>query len=307
MRRLDAIPPVKRRPGNVLLEFAVVALVLYLLLAGTFEFGRAIYCAQVLQHSADLCAREISRTPLPATDSFLDALQDPLVIKNVFDPSGLVVDIDGKDANGIDDAFRALPIVNQQLRTVMIQSYIGGKQYLRFPGAIVTGTPGKYPFMNSPYSVLIPLVKYDTATGAETFDKWVPVVEGITANNDPNPFSITGINRGIVALRINYPYQAATLTNYIPRDPNVAGSVTIPITPGNADAAPANYPTSDPKGVDVTLVEVDPEAPGGKLINGSAVTSGKAGLGKQYALGQEVRPYRKVISTQAIYRREVFN
>ena len=56
-----------RRRGSVLVEFALIALVLYLILAATLEFGRALFGAQVLQQAADIAAREISRTPLPPT------------------------------------------------------------------------------------------------------------------------------------------------------------------------------------------------------------------------------------------------
>ena len=48
-------------------------------------------------------------------------------------------------------------------------------------------------------------------------------------------------------------------------------------------------------------------APGGQLDDGAVGPySGPAGLGRQFALaGRTLRPYRKLISAQAIYRREV--
>lgn len=64
------------RPGQALVEFAVVALVMYLLLAAILTFGHALYVAQGLQTAADLAAREISRTPLPADATFEEALDD---------------------------------------------------------------------------------------------------------------------------------------------------------------------------------------------------------------------------------------
>ena len=64
------------RRGQSLVEFAVVALVVYMLLAAILTFGHALYVAQGLQTAADLAAREISRTPLPATSTFDDALDD---------------------------------------------------------------------------------------------------------------------------------------------------------------------------------------------------------------------------------------
>jgi Flp pilus assembly protein TadG len=56
----------------------LVALVVYLLLAAILTFGHALYVAQGLQQAADLAAREIARTPLPADDRFEDALANPL-------------------------------------------------------------------------------------------------------------------------------------------------------------------------------------------------------------------------------------
>ena len=35
--------------------------------------------------------------------------------------------------------------------------------------------------------------------------------------------------------------------------------------------------------------------------------AGAFGLGKQFALGREVRPFRKLISAQAVFRREAFD
>jgi hypothetical protein len=58
--------PRRARRGQSLVEFALVALVVYLLLAAILTFGHALYVAQGLQQAADLAAREISRTPLPA-------------------------------------------------------------------------------------------------------------------------------------------------------------------------------------------------------------------------------------------------
>src|SRR5258708_236996 len=62
----------KPRRGSVLAEFAMIALVLYLILAATLEFGRALFGAQVLQQVADIAAREISRTSLPPAQGTLN-------------------------------------------------------------------------------------------------------------------------------------------------------------------------------------------------------------------------------------------
>ena len=47
-------------------------------------------------------------------------------------------------------------------------------------------------------------------------------------------------------------------------------------------------------------------APSGSTEVYAGTYGGQYGLGEQGALGRRVRPYRRVISAQAIYRREVF-
>ena len=54
---------VRGRCGSVLVEFALIALILYLILAATIEFGRALMAAQLLQQAADIAAREVRGRP----------------------------------------------------------------------------------------------------------------------------------------------------------------------------------------------------------------------------------------------------
>ncbi|MGA8351882.1 MAG: hypothetical protein WB773_29100, partial [Isosphaeraceae bacterium] len=77
-----------------------------------------------------------------------------------------------------------------------------------------------------------------------------------------------------VALRINYPFQAASLSATAPSsnwppDPNFNY-----IQPSDGTNTPGTY-------------------------------SGPNGLGDQFVFATNVRPYRRLISAQAIYRREV--
>lgn len=51
---------VRGRRGSVLVEFALIALILYLILAATIEFGRALMAAQLLQQAADIAVREVA-------------------------------------------------------------------------------------------------------------------------------------------------------------------------------------------------------------------------------------------------------
>ena len=80
-RRRHISPPAKSdllgqrdRRGQALVEFAIVALVVYLLLGGILTFGQLFYEGQTVQQAADVAAREISRTPLSATANLMDVL-----------------------------------------------------------------------------------------------------------------------------------------------------------------------------------------------------------------------------------------
>ena len=55
----------KRRSGQALIEFALVALVLYMLVGAALTFGLWIFAAGQIQQAANVGARELSQTPLP--------------------------------------------------------------------------------------------------------------------------------------------------------------------------------------------------------------------------------------------------
>ncbi len=283
---------VRGRCGSVLVEFALIALILYLILAATIEFGRALMAAQLLQQAADIAAREVARTPgLPVVGTLTDwdnpsdtnaAFNNPVVLQTIFDPQYLVVDI----SNGLD-YFNDKPILNRLLAPLMIPDYANG--VLRYPGALVANSSGGH-------TVQIPVVSY--AGGVETIQStMLPVVQEIfyssdssnTTPLDPNgsnpdysPFGVVASStsvvppqlRGTVALRINYPFQAASLSATAPSsnwppDPNFNY-----IQPSDGTNTPGTY-------------------------------SGPNGLGDQLVFATNVRPYRRLISAQAIYRREV--
>ena len=291
---------VRGRRGSVLVEFALIALILYLIFAATIEFGRALMGAQLLQQAADIAAREVARTPgLPVVGTLTDwdnpsdtnaAFNNPVVLQTIFDPQYLVVDI----SNGLD-YFNDKPILNRLLAPLMIPDYTNG--FLRYPGALVANAS-----MPSGYTVQIPVVTY--SGGVEQIGAMLPVVEEILAWNpsnttpppDPNsynpdysPFGVAASTsnvaastsnvvppqlRGTVALRINYPFQAASLSATAPSynwppDPNFNY-----IKPSDGTNTPGTY-------------------------------SGPNGLGDQFVFATNVRPYRRLISAQAIYRREV--
>ena len=95
-------------------------------------------------------------------------------------------------------------------------------------------------------------------------------------------------------LRLNYPVEAATMSSFRqspggPLEPNLG-------FPNLADDQQVQS-------------EAGTFAPAGELIAPDrqfGPYTGQYSLGRQLAFAQEVRPFRRVISAQAIYRREVF-
>jgi hypothetical protein len=286
------------RRGSVLVEFALIALILYLILAATVEFGRALMVAQLLQQAADIAAREVARTPgLPLVGTltdwsnpndsnavFVDSVNgspanpdsaNAVVLQTIFDPQYLVVDI----SNGLD-YFNDKPILNRLLAPLMIADYANG--FLRYPGALVPDSN-----MPSGYTVQIPVVTY--SGGVEQIGAMLPVVQEILPDTsiaptssysyNDSPFCIIAANvtpsssRGIVALRINYPFQAASVSATAPNDTWPPDPNFNYIEPSDGTNTPGTY-------------------------------SGPNGLGDQLAFAQNVRPFRRLISAQAIYRRE---
>lgn len=294
-----------RRRGNALLEFALVSLVLYLLLAGTVEFGRALFVAQGLQDAARVAARELALTPLPAQATWEEALADERVREQVFAEEFLVVDLATIDTStgaaiGADPAafFARAPLLNRALWPHMIVETVdlgaGPQRLLRYPGALVLH-PGLDPDRNQAnpgLSVLIPVLAYDPSTGQEQGLSWVQVVEQVAGAQSEFPLRADG--GGLVQLRVNYPFQAAALTFHGPgADP------TDPFDPN----------LGQPVEADDAAILADPTPIGTTLVAGGSedgAYGGVYGLGRLRALGQEVRPFRRVLSGQAIFRREVF-
>ena len=66
----QADTPPRGQRGAALVEFALVSLVLYLLLAGMIEFGRLMFDANALQDVARVAARELALAPVRATATF---------------------------------------------------------------------------------------------------------------------------------------------------------------------------------------------------------------------------------------------
>jgi hypothetical protein len=307
--------PASRRRGSVLIEFAVVAFIFYMLLGAVISFGYLLYVAQGLQHTADLAAKEISRTPLSPTDTLENVLygnantQTDLspVRQQIFDPHYLVLNVDpGSDFHGtmsFDALIASLPVVNQQLVPLMQSDEIGGVRYLRYPGGVFLDTDNTDDPTSPPPSgllVAIPQVTSRGAGGVETID-WIPVVEEIDtqdasgAGANPDPFSITSPQRGIVALRFNYPVQSSAMSGF-------RESGGDPLAPNGTNVIAADDGS-------VTVVDEDGYSPPGTATASDdqfGPNAGTYGLGRQAALAEDVRPFRKLITAQAIYRREIF-
>jgi len=117
----------------------------------------------------------------------------------------------------------------------------------------------------------------------------------VPTTDDCGPLTTDPISdRGLAAVRVNYPYQAATLSAFRPSAPTAID----PIPPNVANFIVAE---------DGSVSQVG-DAPGTPIDDGAATGAyaGAYGLGRQFALaGRTVRPFRKLISAQAVYRREV--
>jgi len=281
--------PPRCRRGQALVEFALVSLVIYLLLAAIVTFGYMLFVAQGLQQATDLAAREISRTPLEPEMTLAEALQDEAVRETIFDKHYLVLDFDGgANLNGL---IPQLPLVNQQLLPLMIADTIEGRRVLRYPGVVVSDDdPSDNPDSPPPsgYLVLIPRVVSRSPDGATTVE-WVDAIEEIrAAGATESPFQLSSTQRGVAAVRMNYPFQSPVMSSF---QPNPAGPFEPSIgMPNLADDSQVNAPPG-------TAVPSDREF---------GPYTGTRGLGQQAAYGQAVRPYSKLISAQAVYRREAF-
>jgi len=286
--------PRQRQGGAVLVEFAVIALVLYLLLAALLSFGTMIQAGQVAQDVARLAARELALTPLPATLTFeeaLDATDD-----RIFDPNQLVVDLGAVTADGLDldEYFATLPLVNRALRPVFVFDQVAGRRVLRFPGAVLMSPqPTAY---NAGLTVGVPQVVARLDGGGERI-RWLPIVEEIrpdATDPDSGPFSAaaTGADRGLVALRINIPSTASALASY-------DGPTTWPPAP-NAGQPHLAGP------IETVAGSAPPFGTPFDSAVGTGVLGGEQGLGEMGALGVVVRPFRRVFVGQALFRREVY-
>jgi len=257
-----------KRKGQSLVEFALVSLVMYLLLAAILTFGHALYVAQQVQMSADFLAREVSRQPLSSNSTLRDALDQT----DVFDETLLDVEYSSNLQADIEN----WPIVNKMLSVVMLRQIVNGQERFRIPGMVERDVEGR--------------TRYQIAkrldAQLDNNDDWIDVVEEIEDGIYQLQIVDGEVQGGIVALRINYPIQSPLLTAFSP--PAQFGNET---GIGTIDADASEFDTLSP-------VILDPV---------EDLYGGDKGLGRQYAWGKQVRPFRRIVSGQAVYRREVYD
>lgn len=282
--------------GSVLVEFAFIALAFYLLFAGTLELGRIVTVSQAIQNAARVGARELALVALPPTATFQDALDNPTVKARIYDARLLAMDVTNGEPN--TDAW---PVVNRMLYPVMLRSRVNGATFLHYPGAVLS-LPG------GGYTVGVPKLTYNSAANTEEL-RWLPVLEEVRFDaNDANsgPFSLasTGPERGLVALRINCPYQATTLTAYRVVGGGPGGQPQLSPVLANDGLQPVN---AAPNGGTPVAIQPAPSGDPSGEGNTGGFNVGTFGLGQMYVgAGPAVRPFRRLISAQSLFRREVF-
>jgi hypothetical protein len=223
MQQLTAFAPpldASNRRGQSLVEFSLVALVFYLLLAAVISFGQTLFVAQQLQSAADLLARELSRAALPSqtttegssSGSLVDATLEQILTpveppvspddsldstkpirafqQTVFNPNNLRLPVDFDRTK--------LPLVNQMLLPLMIVDPTD-RTFLVYPG----------------YDATVP--------GGGIFD---------LAGTRSTDFLIS--NGGIANVLLNYSYQSAAMASYHqspdgPFEPNLGSPVVADI------------------------------------------------------------------------------
>jgi len=312
----------RRRGGQALIEFALIAFVFTFLIGAMLAFGFLFFGANVLQQAADVGAMELARHPFDPVGNFEDGLAD----SGLFDEQYLVCEIGGADTmeedlpagygqNDYEALQNRMPLINRLLFPLYI--YDPDIDAIRYPGAVVERDNGDNNVPNE-LTVLIPLVGFgnrDSNTGVESITEWRKVVEEIVPDGSASgqgAYSLdsmdTGsLDAGTVALRINYPYQSGALVAYQQKDSS--GAVVRPVDAlGQDDITNVFVEAND------TLVTESAAIPSGysfpTMQPAATIDShphqGQYGLGSMQAFATTVRPYRKVITAQGIYRREVF-
>ena len=277
----------------------MVAVLVWVLLAGILDLGRALAAQQVLQNAAASAARELSLRALPPDVDFVPDGRDA-----IFHDGFLVVDrelLERCELPGDDLSFSAVAramakgeagTLNRLLLPLWIRDRVGDTEVLRYPGAVLQReTPTSGCRSGSRYTVRIPEI------GADGSPVWRDVVEALPMDGRADPFPLPlpapdpdsgGAGPGAAdpgvgawaALRVQYPFQAAGLQAW--RDGRM-----VEATEASGVAPPVG-------GLTFAATET------------RGTHAGRLGLGVLYSMGREVRPFRRVLSAGAAFRREVF-
>jgi TadE-like protein len=303
-----------RRNGQALLEFALITLVLYLLLTTVIEFGRLLHGSQTIQTIVDQAAREISRVPLASTTTFAQALTDPRV-QAIYSEDYLAINISGwtDPSQSLLDFLQSqtpsVPLINQAMLPLMFVDTVGGVPLLRYPGALVTSATAP-----SGYTVKVPITTAGSPLGGPEVIEWHDVLEEIQDSGGNGPFSVAWIDAsgtnplpgGMVAMRLNYPFEAATMAGYQAQPLDANGETTpnmsYPVLADDGGVTAVNTPNGG--GTPVAPDLPPPDESGGAAYAGPY--GGAYGLGEMGLQLQTVRPFTRVVSAQAIFRREIF-
>ena len=288
-------------------------IVLWLLVAAALDLGRAFAASHVLQSAARTAARDLALDDAVAWNaSFDDALSQ------VFDPAYLVVDADCLDQRaserGTSSRLELAEILsarghtlNLMLTPLMVfeQVSVAGTDWrlLRYPGALLRAgeAPGPEKLCATPYTVGI--AEVDDGQSRVTLHAVVEEIE-------PDVFSLAeqsgaSLPAGTVALRLLYPFQAAGLSAW-----RIVDGFNQPVAAASGDnvsvdlagvEGAARLPSLDARSSDGALEAYARTGSGDSI----PIYGGSLGLGVQGVLGQEVRPFRRVLTAQAIVPREV--
>jgi hypothetical protein len=321
-----------------LVEFAVISLAVYLLLAAVLTFGQMLFCDQTLQQAADLAAREISRTPLPADAKFRDdnnttndVVHHPDVCHRIFDERYLVLKID-PDSNPITfnggHPIGDFPPVNQQLLPLMIYQPGLSRVHLLADGSVIrTGRPFQEAVLHYPGAVFAdPNPDSTLNPPASGLLVRIPVVSATSPQLTPDSPHVTVVPETTISwLRVmeEIPSSHADDRSPFQVSSRQRGVVALRFNCPYQSASMSGYRKTDPSTTPasqptprVPIVAGDASSVSGLPADvGEPVVSdldfgpyaGAYGLGRQAAWGHIVRPYRSVFSAQAIYRREVFS
>jgi hypothetical protein len=295
----------RTRRGAVLVEFALIAIAFYILLAGTIELGRMIFAEQILQNAARVGARELALMPLPADYTFAQALSDQNVKKSIFDPSLLAFEVSSDMTDQkLKDTVDKWPIINRMLVPLMVQEELvweGSTLTLfHYPGALLVNNDHN---ASSPFVVGIPELDESglDITWHPVVEEIVPTGPGTQATDAPFSMTFTNPNRevaGLVALCINYPFQAATVVAY-------KGQSSSGLTNEVVEANDGGMNSGSTAALNAEVADIQ------STPNSIASYGGKYGLGTLYAAkpidsNAGVRPFRRFLTAQSIFRREVF-